>query len=981
LNITGISTISGETTINNNLSVTGTTTIDGHTTINDHLSVTGTTYANALSITDTATIYGATTINDNLSVTGTTTIDGHTTINDHLSVTGTTYANALSITDSATINGTTTINDNLSVTGTTTIDGHTTINDHLSVTGTTYANVLSITDTATIYGTTTINDNLSVTGTTTIDGHTTINDHLSVTGTTYANALSITDTATIYGTTTINDNLSVTGTTTIDGHTTINDHLSVTGTTYANALSITDTATIYGATTINDNLSVTGTTTIGGNTTITNNLSVTGTIWANALFITDTATIDFETTISDNLEVTGTTLLGGTTTINDSLYVTGTVYADILNITNTALINGATTINDNLSVTGTTRSNNLYITQTTDLAGNTTIGDSSADDITINAVLQGQTPLFFEGATADGFQTTIIVADPTEARQITIPDNSGTILLSGSESTMGTLTVTGPSYLNEVYAYTMTVYGDVNMLTSTLRSESAYITNAVIKDLIVDGTSTLRVESPTYITNSVVITTEGLFEVSGPNGMEVSSTASEAFHVTGNTGFSGAMFITGTTANPALSVSGTTQIQSDEAFVFEGTDSTDTNNTTFAVTEPSSANRITIPDSSGIIALKNFTSIGSSRTLSTSDQGVVMISSGTSSDITITLPDPTNKPGLTYTIKKTNDSIYSVAVTGYTIDGETYSDMHMKYAYLEIVSDGSNWYKIGEYPVSDDAPVPGNNGIITVSESDPTSVTLLWTAATDSWSRQEDLQYLVCYSQSYSDVNDFSGCESKAVANYSTITPTTLGISGLTTGATYYFNIIVQDEGEHKALYSSSSETPNNVIIYNAGTETGNLGGRTGADAICAASTNRPVTGFSNYHALMSFSASDNIADFATTFTTLKQNTPICSNSTSATSTSIASNWADLIDGTPRSVFTISGAMPTGALWWSGTYGTDPPGMNYGNYSDSCDGFTSSSATGIIKATGSSTSDTSDWLKNNVTSSCSNDYYIMCIAW
>jgi hypothetical protein len=55
--------------------------------------------------------------------------------------------------------------------------------------------------------------------------------------------------------------------------------------------------------------------------------------------------------------------------------------------------------------------------------------------------------------------------------------------------------------------------------------------------------------------------------------------------------------------------------------------------------------------------------------------------------------------------------------------------------------------------------------------------------------------------------------------------------------------------------------------------------------------------------------------------------------------------------------------------------------MNYGNYSDSCDGFTSSSATGIIKATGSSTSDTSDWLKNNVTSSCSNDYYIMCIAW
>jgi hypothetical protein len=660
--------------------------------------------------------------------------------------------------------------------------------------------------------------------------------------------------------------------------------------------------------------------------------------------------------------------------------VTGTVYADILNITNTALINGATTINDSLSVTGTTRSNNLYITQTTELAGNTTIGDSSADDLTINAVLQGQTPLFFEGATADGIQTTIIVADPTEARQITIPDNSGTILLSGSESTLGTLTVTGPSYLNEVYAYTMTVYGDINMLTSTFRSESAYITNAVIKDLIVDGTSTLRVESPTYITNSVVITTEGLFEVSGPNGMEVSSTASEAFHVTGNTGFSGAMFITGTTSNPALSISGSTQVQSNEPFVFEGTDSTDSNNTTFAVTEPSSANRITIPDSSGTLALRNFTIVSGSRTLTTSDQGIVLISSTTNTDITITLPDPTNKPGLTYTIKKTNSSNCSVAVTGYTIDGAEYSDMHMQYAYLEIISDGTNWYKTGEYPVSDEAPVPGDSGLISVSSSDATSVTLYWTAATDSWSRQEDLLYLVCYSDSYTNVNDFALCEANAAANYSTISPTTMTLTGLTSGTTYHFNIIVKDEGDHKAMYSRSSETPNNVIIYNAGTHNGNLGGRTGADAICAASTNRPITGFTNYHALMSFSASDDIADFASTFTTFKQNTPICSNSTSATTTTIAANWTDLITGAQRDLFTLSAAMPTNALWWSGTYGTDPPGMNYGNYETSCDGFTSTSSTGVVKSMGPS-GDTSDWLRNNTLSSCSNFYYIMCIAW
>jgi len=526
------------------------------------------------------------------------------------------------------------------------------------------------------------------------------------------------------------------------------------------------------------------------------------------------------------------------------------------------------------------------------------------------------------------------------------------------------------------------------MLTSTLRSEAAYITNAVIKDLLVDGTSTLRVDSPTYITNSVVITTVGVFEVSGPNGMEISSTASEALHVTGTTGFSGTMFITGTTANSALTISGSTQVQSDTPFVFEGTDSTDSNNTTFALTEPSSANRITIPDSSGTIELKNFTSISATRTLTTSDQGVVLVSSATSSDITIWLPDPTGHPGLTYTIKKTNAASNSVAVTnanGFKIDGISYPDMHVQYAYLEIVSDGNEWYKIGEYPISDVAPVPGNSGIIAYAGSDSTSVTIYWTAASDDWTLQEDLKYLVCYSESYSNVDSVSECENNPVpaySDYSRISPTTMGISGLTTGTTYYFNVAVKDEVDRKALYTYKNEVPNNVIIYNAGTHNGNLGGRSGADAICAASSNRPITGFTDYHALMSFSSSDDIADFASTFSSLKQSTPICSNSSSATAT-IASNFADLIDssGTARNMFTISSAMPTGVLWWSGTIGTDPSNTSYGNYSDSCSGFTSTSSTGIIKAVGSTTSDTSDWLKNNVSSSCENDYYIMCIAW
>jgi hypothetical protein len=38
--------------------------------------------------------------------------------------------------------------------------------------------------------------------------------------------------------------------------------------------------------------------------------------------------------------------------------------------------------------------------------------------------------LVFEGATADGFETTLTVADPTAARTITLPNDTGTVALT-----------------------------------------------------------------------------------------------------------------------------------------------------------------------------------------------------------------------------------------------------------------------------------------------------------------------------------------------------------------------------------------------------------------------------------------------------------------------------------------------------------------------------------------------------------------------
>ena len=48
---------------------------------------------------------------------------------------------------------------------------------------------------------------------------------------------------------------------------------------------------------------------------------------------------------------------------------------------------------------------------------------------------QVTTSLVFEGATADAFETTLTVVDPTADRTITIPNETGTLITSASAAT------------------------------------------------------------------------------------------------------------------------------------------------------------------------------------------------------------------------------------------------------------------------------------------------------------------------------------------------------------------------------------------------------------------------------------------------------------------------------------------------------------------------------------------------------------------
>lgn len=85
---------------------------------------------------------------------------------------------------------------------------------------------------------------------------------------------------------------------------------------------------------------------------------------------------------------------------------------------------------------------------------------------------QFDTNIIFEGATADAYETTLQVTDPTADRTITLPDASGTVITTGNLSSItsvGTLS-------------SLTISGDltVNGTTTTINSTAVNVNNQVI---------------------------------------------------------------------------------------------------------------------------------------------------------------------------------------------------------------------------------------------------------------------------------------------------------------------------------------------------------------------------------------------------------------------------------------------------------------------------------------------------------------------
>ena len=138
---------------------------------------------------------------------------------------------------------------------------------------------------------------------------------------------------------------------------------------------------------------------------------------------------------------------------------------------------------------------NLYSTQEISARYLSNLGGTMVGDLTMGEDAE----ILFEGATDDAYETKLTVADPTADRTITFPNETGTVVTSGSSSvvtsamiTDGTIvdadiantTITGGKLVNDTVTATQIA---ANAVTASELADNAVDTNAILDDAVTYG--------------------------------------------------------------------------------------------------------------------------------------------------------------------------------------------------------------------------------------------------------------------------------------------------------------------------------------------------------------------------------------------------------------------------------------------------------------------------------------------------------------
>ena len=220
-----------------------------------------------------------------------------------------------------------------------------------------------------------------------------------------------------------------------------------------------------------------------------------------------------------------------------------------------------------------------------------------------------ETKIVFEGATDDANETTLVVADPSADRTITLPNLTGTVSLLDATETLTNKTLTAPTLTSAVLNTAVSgsaildednMASDSNTQLATQQSIKAFVEAQVTAedlDITTDsGTIAIDLDSETLtIAGGTGIDTTG----SG-NTITVAIDSTVAT-LTGTQTLTNKTLTSPTINSPTItSVTATALNLTDSSIVFEGS-TADAHETTLTVTDPTADRTITLPNETGTL--------------------------------------------------------------------------------------------------------------------------------------------------------------------------------------------------------------------------------------------------------------------------------------------------------------------------------------------------------------------------------------------
>jgi hypothetical protein len=209
--------------------------------------------------------------------------------------------------------------------------------------------------------------------------------------------------------------------------------------------------------------------------------SATNTLSTSVVTLTGTQTLTNKTIDTASNTITGAVTLTGTQTLTNKTLTSPTLTTPALGTPTAAVLTSATGLPISTGVSGlgsgvatflaTPTTANLLAAVTGEtgtgavvFGTSPTIATPTITTPTVTGLILNDASIVFEGATADAFETTLTVTDPTADRTITLPNVTGTVVTTGDTGTVTSTMLLDGTILNaDVNASAAIAYSKLNL--------------------------------------------------------------------------------------------------------------------------------------------------------------------------------------------------------------------------------------------------------------------------------------------------------------------------------------------------------------------------------------------------------------------------------------------------------------------------------------------------------------------------------------